>query len=157
MYCPALRVHLQGPAELLSTFLDGLDALPFFGEWPVSPSRKIACSFIHRPRSAVVRVRAHPKDAPVSAEKLAFCLRLRLLEEQDEAELLSFGAAKFSSTVDFLINYPVLPRCLLVLDSGDQVSLSFPDRPPSCAHCFSLANLSVECSQRPHPPPARRT
>ncbi len=95
-----------------------------------------------------MRVRAHPKDAPVSADELAFRLRLRLLEEDEEAELLSFGTEKFSSTVNFLINCPALPRCLLsspslVLDSGDQVSLSFPDGPPSCAHCQSLAHSSL--------------
>ena len=86
---------------------------------------------------------------------------------------MSFGTGKFSSTVNFLLNCPALPRCLLsspslVLDSGDQepaaaaqleppmpVPLSLPDGPPSCAHCHSLAHSSLECSQRPLPP-ARR-
>ncbi len=76
--CPALRVQMQGPEELLSKFLEGLDALPLFGEWPASASRKIPFSLIHRPRSAVVRVCAHPKDAPVSADELVFRLRLHL-------------------------------------------------------------------------------
>ena len=157
---PALRVQMQGPTDVLSKFMEGLDALPFFGEWPASASRKIAFTIIHKPRSAVVRVRAHPKDAPVLADELAFRLRLRLLEEEEEAELLSFGTEKFSSTVSFLLNCPALPRCLLsspslVLESGDQVPLSFPDGPPSCAHCYSLTHSSLECSQRPLPP-ARR-
>ena len=89
---PALRVQMQGPTDVLSKFMEGLDALSFFGEWPASAGalRKIPFSLIHRPRSAVVRVRAHPKDAPVSADELAFRLRLRLLEEEEEAERLSF-------------------------------------------------------------------
>ena len=37
---PALRVQMQGPEDLLSKFMEGLDALPFFGEWPVYASRK---------------------------------------------------------------------------------------------------------------------
>ena len=157
---PALRVQMQGPTDVLSKFMEGLDALPFFGEWPASASRKISFMILHRPRSAVVRVRAHPKDAPVSADELAFRLRLRLLEEDEEAELLSFGTEKFSSTVNFFVNCPALPRCLLsspslVLESGDLVPLSFPDGPPSCAHCYSLTHSSPECSQRPLPP-ARR-
>ena len=157
---PALRVQMQGPTDVLSKFMEGLDALPFFGEWPASASRKISFMILHRPRSAVVRVRAHPKDAPVTADELAFRLRLRLLEEDEEAELLSFGTEKFSSTVNFFVNCPALPRCLLsspslVLESGDLVPLSFPDGPPSCAHCYSLTHSSPECSQRPLPP-ARR-
>ncbi len=46
---PALRVQMQGPEDLLSKFMEGLDTLPFFGEWPVSATRKISFSLIHRP------------------------------------------------------------------------------------------------------------
>ena len=105
---------------------------------------------IHRPRAAVVRVRAHSKDLPVSAETLAFLLHLRLLEEQDEAELFLLGSANVSSTVNFINDCPSLPRYLLSVPSpalapGDHVSLSFPDGHPSCAHCFSFPHSSVEC------------
>jgi hypothetical protein len=105
---------------------------------------------IHRSRAAVVRVRAHPKDLPISAEELAFLLCLQLLEEPDEAELLSLCSAKFTSTVNLFINCLSLPRCLLSVPSlalalGDQVPLSFPDDPPSCTHGVSLAHPSVDC------------
>jgi hypothetical protein len=108
---------------LLSIFLDGLDALPFFGELPLSPSRKNSFSIFYRPRAAVVWVRAHPKDLPVSAEELAFRLRLRPLEEQDEAELLSFDSAKFRRP-------PVVRPLFLLPSLVRRVPVASP---PSCA------------------------
>jgi hypothetical protein len=115
---------------------------------------------IHNPHAAAMRVRAHPRDLEISAEDLAFYLRVRLLAEYDTADLLSYGTAQFTTTVNFLINSPTIPSSLLGapflgLPSGDQVPLSFPYTPPSRFHCFSLEHRALDCPQH-RPPPSRR-
>jgi hypothetical protein len=138
----------------LAGFFARLDAFPFLDQRTLSATKSISFSVIHKKKTAVLRICAHPQEVDVSVDYLAFLLRRRLYDEPVPIELLSVAEDMFSGTVHFQLAGPTIPsslilRPLLSLPTGESVPLTFPDGPASYSVCHRMDHADKKCT----PPP----